>query len=127
MDLNELSNNPEQIKQLIGLLQSLLPSEDLVNNKNKKQTRKPRAKKEKPIKKHENLVNNKFLQMAEANMHKDDLEIDKKLAKFPPTPRSRKFTTIEIRCRSCGKTEQVNAVLVHDKDRYKCNRCSASK
>ncbi len=126
MDLNELSNNPEQIKQLIGLLQSLLPSEDLSNNKTKKPTRTRKTKKEKS-KQNDKLVNNKFLEMAEANMHKDDLAIDKKLAKFPPTPRSRKFISIEVRCRSCGKTEQVNAVLVHDKDRYKCNRCSASK
>lgn len=126
MDLNEISNNPEQIKQLIGLLQSLLPDDKADGNTTKKQVRKPRVKKDK--KKEDNkLTNNKFLQMAEANMHKDDLAIDKKLAKFPPTPRSRKFTSIEVRCRSCGKTEQVNPVLVHDIERYKCNRCSASK
>lgn len=122
MDLNDLSQNPEQIKQLIGLLQSLLPND----NQPAKQPKKI-SKTRKPKKESAPVDNNKFLQMAEANMHKDDLEIDKKLAKFPPTPRSRKFTNIEVRCRSCGKTETVNPVLVHDKDRYKCNRCSASK
>lgn len=122
MDLDNLSQNPEQIKQLIGLLQSLLPN-DSQPAKQPKKIRKTR----KSQKKSAPVDNNKFLQMAEANMHKDDLEIDKKLAKFPPTPRSRKFTSIEVRCRSCGKTEIVNPVLVHDKDRYKCNRCSASK
>lgn len=123
MDLDALSQNPEQIKQLIGLLQSLLPADD---NTTKKSIKKPRAKKAKSTKPNQ-VDNNKFLHMAESNMHKDDLAIDKKLAKFPPTPRSRKFISIEVRCRSCGKTEQVNPVLVHDVDRYKCNRCSASK
>lgn len=122
MDLNNLAQNPEQIQQLIGLLQSLLPQEDSNNNKpnNKKRNNK---KKTQP----KEVSNNKFLSMPEAKMHKDDLAIDKKLAKFPPTPRSRKFTTIEVRCRSCGKTETINPVLIHDKERYKCNRCAGSK
>jgi hypothetical protein len=123
MDLNSLNNNPEQIKQLIGLLQSLLPEDQSTNNKPIKKTRK---KKTSSGKKEKDILN-QFLYMPEANMHKDDLVIDKKLAKFPPTPRSRKFASIEVRCRSCGKTEQINPVLVHDKERYKCNRCSASK
>ena len=36
---------------------------------------------------------------------------------------------IEVRCRSCGKTEKVSPLLVYkDEDgyRYKCNRCSCS-
>ena len=36
---------------------------------------------------------------------------------------------IEVRCRSCGKIENVSpALLVKDEDgyRYKCNRCSCS-
>lgn len=124
MDLNSLGNNPEQIKQLIGLLQSLLPQDTIDSDKpiKTKRTTKKKIKKTK-----QEVSSNKFLDMPEANMHKDDLAIDKKLAKFPPTPRSRKFTSIEVRCRSCGKTEQINPVLVHDKERYKCNRCSAAK
>lgn len=125
MDLNDLSNNPEQIKQLIGLLQSLLPQAENTDVTNVSNNKKPRKKRNN--KKETGNTNNKFLNMPEANMHKDDLDIDKKLAKFPPTPRSRKFTNIEVRCRSCGRTETVNPVLVHDTERYKCNRCSASK
>lgn len=36
---------------------------------------------------------------------------------------------IEVRCRSCGKTEKVSPLLVYkDEDgfRYKCNKCSCS-
>lgn len=121
MDLNSLSQNPEQIKQLIGLLQALLPTEDNIDKPKPKKARTKRTSKA------TSTSNNKFLQMPESNMHKEDLAVDKKLAKFPPTPRSRKFDTIEVSCRSCGRTEIVNPVLVHDRERYKCNRCAASK
>ena len=36
---------------------------------------------------------------------------------------------IEVRCRSCGKTEKVSpALVIKDEDgfRYKCNKCSCS-
>ena len=125
MDLNNLSNNPEDVRKLISLLQSLLPEEAAsAKPARKKQNKSIKAKKST---KKQPEFNNKFLLMSEANMHKDDTLIDKKLAKFPPTPRSRQFSNIEVRCRSCGKTEMVNPVLVHDRERYKCNRCSASK
>lgn len=69
---------------------------------------------------------NKFLNMREAIMHKDDTEIDKKLNRIPPTQRSRRFQYVDVKCRVCGKTEKVTPGLAESRDRYKCNRCSAS-
>ena len=43
--------------------------------------------------------------------------------------RRRPSGRIEVRCRSCGKTEKVSpALVVKDEDgfRYKCNKCSCS-
>ena len=43
--------------------------------------------------------------------------------------RRRPSGRIEVRCRSCGKTEKVSPVLLYkDEDgfRYKCNKCSCS-
>ena len=49
-------------------------------------------------------------------------------------PRERMFQRrpsgkVEVRCRSCGKTEMVSPVLLYRDDdgyRYKCNKCSCS-
>jgi transposase-like protein len=65
--------------------------------------------------------------MPERNMHKKDTIIDKKLwENLPVSDRTRQFQTVEVKCRSCGKTESVNPVLVDSVERYKCNRCSTS-
>ena len=120
MDLNLNLNDPEQIKKLIMALQGLLPSEDeeVVESKIKTKTSRASSKK-----KQKNL----FLEMAEKDMHKSDSAIDKKLSINPPTPRNRKFTPIEVKCRSCGRTEKVNpAIVPESRDRYKCNKCSTS-
>jgi len=127
MDLN--FNNPEQIKQLISLLQKMLPSDDNKDKDNDKddssfespiKTKSARANRTKSPK-------NKFLDMQEKNMHKEDIAIDKKLSISSPTPRNRKFKLIEVRCRSCGKKEKVNPAIVPDSvDRYKCNNCSTT-
>jgi len=70
---------------------------------------------------------NKFLSMAEKDMHKDDIEIDKKLAKFPPVSRARDFEMIDVVCRVCGRKETISPSLLFDApDRYKCNNCSTS-
>lgn len=119
MDLN--FNNPEQIKQLISLLQQMLPSDDNEDSKSESpiKTKSARANKNKKTSK------NKFLDMQEKNMHKEDIAIDKKLAINAPTPRNREFMPVEVRCRSCGKKEKVNPAIVPDSvDRYKCNKCS---
>lgn len=130
MDLNELGKNPEQIKQLIGLLQQLLPKEDIVDEgfetektEEFSSVLRTRGQKARPKTKH----NNKFLSMREKDMHKDDTKIDKMLCKNGPVSRARDFSMIKVTCRVCGKTEEINPVLLFDvPNRYKCNNCSTS-
>lgn len=121
MDLN--FDSPEKIKALIQALQNLLPDEDIKEEKKPeskiktKTTRIPKKSQQK----------NKFLDMPELNMFKSDSDIDKKLAKFPPTPRTRQFKPISVTCRVCGKKEKINPALLPDSvERYKCNLCSSS-
>lgn len=125
MDINKLKNNPEQIEALITLLQSLLPdSEDQSEPDNvepKKTTQ--RSKNVHRQKKTEPRVN-KFKSMPEFRMHKEDVEIDKKLAVNPRTPRERPISVVIMTCRVCGRKEETNAGLVISPDRYKCNNCS---
>jgi hypothetical protein len=128
MDLNSLSQNPEQLKQLIAALQSLLPSdsqptsipeeddEEEVVSPIKTKNSRQRSKK----------VVNKFLSMPEMNMHKEDSDVDRKLAKHPPVARSREFEPVEVTCRVCGVSETINPSLVESVSRYKCNKCSTS-
>ena len=117
----------DDIKQLIAILQKGLTdkSDDdtIVQDEPayKKQKRSPKTSK----KVKEQKSSNKFDMMFEKNMHKEDVEIDKKLAKHPPSARSREFTPVEVTCRVCGKTEEVNPSLIYDApNRYKCNKCS---
>lgn len=119
MDLN----NPEEIKKLISLLQTL------VDQNSQKLNDEPKSKiKTKTARSGNNKnMNNKFLGMPEKNMHKEDSAVDKKLNVHPPTLRNRKFVPIEVVCRNCGKKEKVNpAILPESTDRYKCNKCSSS-
>lgn len=106
MATNALS--PEQIQQMIQFLQNMLPNNDVAESKDTKTDDK---------------IINKFEQMQEFSMHKEDCEIDKKLSKFPPSPRTRQFVPISVVCMICGRSEQVNPSLVDSPDRYKCNRC----
>lgn len=126
-------------KQLLTLLQKLVeksePSkdtEDVIENEEESIDEPAKIKrrsaiggvpKAKPKKK---KSTNKFLSMKENSMHKGDIEIDKKLNRFPPTERSRKFEYVQIKCRVCGKEEKVIPALAEARDRYKCNRCSTS-
>lgn len=117
--------NPEQIQQMIQLLQSMLtdnsdrPQNIEKKTKKKNSTGPQKSKKSKPSRE------NKFDEMAEKYMHKEDIAIDKKLIVQPPVPRSRKFKYVETMCRICGKKEKVNPVLITESG-YKCNKCSAS-
>jgi lysyl-tRNA synthetase class I len=119
MDLS----NPEEIKKLISLLQTLVDqnskeSDDEPESKIKTKTARSGNKKK---------MKNKFLDMPEKNMHKEDSAIDKRLNVHPPTLRNRKFIPVEVTCRSCGKKEKVNPAIVPEStDRYKCNKCSSS-
>lgn len=71
-------------------------------------------------------AHNKFEQMPEYRMHKEDTVIDKKLNISPPSQRNRVYQPVNVRCRVCGKTESVNPSLIDSSERYKCNRCAAS-
>lgn len=129
--MDNLANlKPEQIQQLIGLLQQMLPQQETEAPKTKRKTTK---KKQSSVLKTKNLDveherENKFLDMPENKMHKSDSLIDKQLNRYPPTPRSRDFSYVDVVCRLCGKKEKVSPKLVPESiDRYKCNRCSSSE
>jgi hypothetical protein len=131
MDLNKLfsDSNPNEIKKLISLLQSMVDNsssdgdnesednedEQIIKTRSQK-TNTKRSKKQ----------NNKFLSMQEMNMHKEDIEFQKRVSKHPPVPRNRGFEPLRVKCRVCGKTEEVNGALVDSVERYKCNNCASS-
>lgn len=119
---------PEQIHQMIGMLKSMLPDQQAQDEDNRQEkTGSDTPIKNRPSKKISGTFSNKFDQMMEAKLHKEDTEIDKALAIYGPTPRQRKFEPVKVLCRLCGKSEMVNpAVLSESKDRYKCNACSRS-
>lgn len=116
----------DDIKQLIAILQKGLVDDDhdsgKIQKRKPKPTRKSSQNNTKTCKKSKNL----FEQMPERSLHKDDVAIDRKLRKFPPTQRSRDFKELKVRCRVCGREEKINPVLVESTDRYKCNKCSTS-
>jgi len=142
MDPNELLKNPEQIQALIGALQVLLNQstgeKQPIENQQKTTTApsKPestiKTKGRQKVKSHniqskqvESESINKFEQMSEFRMHKDDCNIDKKLSVVPPVARMRDFEFIDVICRVCGRTESVAPSLMFDSpSRYKCNNCS---
>jgi hypothetical protein len=120
--------NPEQIQGMIELLQKMLVSQSPNTGETEKKqnkTSKPRRQtknKTQPQKK--NQRENRFDSMLEANMHKEDIAIDKKLITQAATPRTRKFNFVKVSCRVCGKSEEVNPSLIRDSlDRYRCNKC----
>lgn len=110
---------PDQIKQMISMLSAMLPQDAGTNDDDEFvssiKTKKVTSKK--------SNFKNKFLEMSEKNLHKEDTEIDKLLSVTAPTPRNRNNSTVKVRCRVCGKQEDISASLVLDKDRYKCNKC----
>jgi len=131
---------PEKIHALISILQSMLPSdqeetqeESFVSTKTTKNktaiTKKPAALKTKATKKTKKTRKsfvNKFDQMPEHRMHKEDTLIDKQLNVLPPTPRDRHFQPVTVQCRICGKQETVSPSLIDSQNRYKCNNCCTS-
>lgn len=114
----------EDIKQLIAILQKGLTA-DSVEPDVKKSKNSIKTKKTKIIETENS--ENKFISMGFHNLHKEDVQIDKMLKKNPPTPRNRKFKTIDVKCRICGKNESINpSILYEAPDRYKCNKCCSS-
>jgi hypothetical protein len=119
---------PEQIHQMISMLKNMLPDQEAKDKETDEDKRVSDTPiKNRPSKKISGTFSNKFDQMMEAKLHKEDIEIDKALSVYGPTPRQRKFEPVKVLCRLCGKSEMVNpAVLSESKDRYKCNACSRS-
>lgn len=136
MDPKDLLNNPEQIKSLIGLLQTLLSQtnesetpETINQESNPNKTTKRNSNIKTKTRQRNKTINtdsiNEFEKMAEFRMHKEDAKIDQALSKHPPVARMRDFDPIDVTCRICGKKESVSPGLVFEgASRYKCNNCS---
>ena len=127
-------NSRQQLQIIVQMIQNILDSSSqtdsevsvmpVINNTVKTKSKKSagtNTTKKNPAKQRPNA----FESMPERHMHKEDVEIDKKLAIQPPTARVRAYKPISVRCRSCGKNEKVNAAVIPEStDRYKCNKCS---
>jgi hypothetical protein len=126
--------SPEQIQAMISMLQAMLPQTETVSKKKGDVIHSSPAKKTKKLlsststrNKNKSVRTNKFVDMPEKAMHKEDVAIDKKLSVRPPVPRARSFKLVKVVCRVCGKREEVSPGLIHESiDRYKCNKCSTS-
>lgn len=105
------------IKQLIAILQKGL-SDNTETPTKKTNRRSPKTKTSKP------KTKNKFDDMPEFNMCKEDLDFDRKVKKPIPSARVRSYEPIKVRCRVCGKDEKVAPDLIESIERYKCNKCS---
>jgi hypothetical protein len=116
----------DDIQQLITLLQKLVinNSDNSTDEPVVKKTRKPKTKNKNTSQPTKKKFINKFNDMPEMNMFKEDVAIDKKLQKGPPTPRNRPFSFVKVQCRVCGKSDEVPETLVETIDRYKCNKCA---
>ena len=118
------SLSPKQIKQMIKMLAAMLPQEEDEVVEPQQPESYNSAIKSKNLDTKSKRVN-RFEDMAEFTMHKEDVEFDKKVAKQPPVPRTRRYIPVKVTCRVCGKAEAVNPALIDSVDRYKCNKCSA--
>ncbi len=134
-NINDLLKNPDQIKQMIGLLSALLEAANADASSTSIETDieakpKPRQSKEfntKETKNKKTTRENKFLSMPEATMYKEDPELAQKLYKQPPVARSRKLQMVSVTCRVCGKQDKVQSSLLYGGiDRFKCNKCSTT-
>lgn len=128
--MDNINLDPQQIQQMILMLQAMLPKQeqgaDDTPVKPEKKTSLKKNNQSKNGSKSKPTRENKFDTMMEARMHKEDIEIDRKLSTVPPVPRARPFEWISAVCRVCGRKERVNPVLITDTiDRYKCNKCCA--
>jgi hypothetical protein len=110
----------DDIKALIAILQKGLSDDNTSESTQVKRNTKPKAAAKPKVRK----TTNKFEKMAEFNMCKEDVEIDRKIRKPQPSARTRAFDLVKVQCRVCGKKEKVAPSLVESNDRYKCNKCS---
>lgn len=125
--------DPQKIQAMIGILQSMLESENTPPTKNVQPIAVTETLPSQPSfstnkKAYSSSKVNKFDTMMEKNMHKEDTLIDQKLNVHPPVARSRSYQPITLRCRVCGKQETINPQLAisTEAERYKCNKCSSS-
>ena len=129
-DLNELKN------MLSGLVEEIIDEKlDKITTKHEQKTEKKQKYRRRKQKEKEASgfdVGSLDLTAAErkelAQASKSDKQNNVHLQKERLT-RRRPSGRIEVRCRSCGKTEKVSpALVVKDEDgfRYKCNKCSCS-
>lgn len=114
----------DDIKQLIAILQKGLSDDTVEEEQTKPKKNNIKTKKTRVAK---DDGNNKFISLGFDKLHREDIAIDKLLKKNPPTARSRKIRILDVKCRVCGKSEKINASLLHESpDRYKCNKCCSS-
>jgi hypothetical protein len=130
----------KDFKLLINLLQKLVENQSVNASDSKKNNdtqpsssddndESPRTKESVMVTKSRSYrppFHNRFEDMPEKTMHKDDTLIDKKLNKLPPSQRNRKYDPVPVTCRVCGRKENVNPMFVESIERYKCNKCSTS-
>jgi len=129
-DLNELKN------MLSGLVEEIIDEKlDKITTKHEQKKEKKQKYRRRKQKERESgsfdvgsldltAAEKKELAQASKSDKKNNVHIQReRLIKRRPSGR------IEVRCRSCGKTEKVSpALVVKDEDgyRYKCNKCSCS-
>ena len=136
MEINDLlkGTNPKELKKLIAILQILADGSESSDNESENDDNEPetpiRTKSRKPVSdvkpngKKNKPNKNKFLDMPEARMHKEDKDFTIKVAKELPVPRTREYDPIDVECRICHKKESVCPSLVDSLSRYKCNSCA---
>ena len=129
-DLNELKN------MLSGLVEEIIDEKlDKITTKHEQKKEKKQKYRRRKQKERESgsfdvgsldltAAEKKELAQASKSDKKNNVHIQReRLIKRRPSGR------IEVRCRSCGKTEKVSpALVIKDEDgyRYKCNKCSCS-
>ena len=129
-DLNELKN------MLSGLVEEIIDEKlDKITTKHEQKKEKKQKYRRRKQKERESgsfdvdsldltAAEKKELAQASKSDKKNNVHLQReRMIKRRPSGR------IEVRCRSCGKTEKVSpALLVKDEDgyRYKCNKCSCS-
>lgn len=87
-----------------------------------------RTKSRKNFRTNNEYFNNKFDEMSEAVMHKEDSKVDKLLNRRDPIARVRPGTLIKVVCKKCKAEETVsNKLLNSESSGYKCNRCSGTE
>ena len=113
----------DDIKQLIAILQRGLTDNTVESDSPTKKAKKTKKIKTSEVNSKPKRIN-KFDSMPESKLHKEDVLIDQKLIKSPPTPRRDTFVPIKINCRVCGRTDEVDPAIIEASDRYKCNKCA---